>query len=121
VRAVFDSMLVGYPELRDHLCPDAKFFVNDIVKKAVIRIRIAKGLAVVTEQQQSAQGLFCPTLAGGSSARSFSDMAVPVEHHGSQSHAEKMSERVERQMAGNDTIASHYINLDILASTSLSC
>ncbi len=120
VRDVFDSVLEDYPELSGHLCPDAKIVVDAIFEKAVIRI--AKGLVLTTEQRQSVQGLLRPTLpADGLSVGSFSDMAVPVEHQGSLSYAEKIKDRLKRQKKGNDTLASQYINLDILAGTSVSC
>ena len=35
--------------------------------------------------------------------------------------AEKIKDRQKRQKTGNDTLASQYINLDILAGTSVSC
>ena len=112
-------MLENYPELSGHLRPDTKIVVDAIFEKALICI--AKGLVLTTEQQQSVQGLLCPTLPDGSSAGSFSDLAVPVEHHGSLSYAEKIKDRLKRQKTGNDTLASQYINLDIVAGTSVSC
>ena len=35
--------------------------------------------------------------------------------------AEKIKDRQKRQKTGNDTLASQYINVDILAGTSVSC
>lgn len=48
-------------------------------------------------------------------------MSVPLETQGNISYAQKVQDRVKRQKTGKDTIASEYINLDIVAGTSVSC
>ncbi len=101
------------------VCPGAKIVVDAIFEKAVIRI--AKGIVLTTEQRQSVQGVLCPTLPDGSSTGRFSDLAVPVEHQGSLSFAEKIKDHLKRQKTGNDALASQNINLDILSGTSVSC
>ena len=113
-------MLGDYPELSEHLGPGSKIAVDATFEKAIFQI--AKGLVLTPEQRQSVQGLICPTLADGTSAGSFSDMAVPIETQGSLTYAQKIQDRVKRQKTGKDTIASKkYINLDIVAGTSVSC
>ena len=119
VRDIFDSVLIDYPELSGHLGPGAKIVVDAVFEKAIVQI--AKGVVLTPEERQSVQGLIRPALADGTSAGSFSDMSVPLETQGNISYAQKVQDRVKRQKTGKDTIASEYINLDIVAGTSVSC
>ena len=119
VREIFDTMLEeDYPELSGHLATDAEIVENVEFERAVVKI--AKGLILTEEQRESVRGLMVPAASVGTGTVVIGT-SITVSNEGELSYAQKVEQRIKRKKISNDAIASRYINLGILAGTSVAC
>ena len=118
VREIFDTILEDYPELDGHIGAEAEIIVNVAFEKAVMKI--AKGHLLSEDERELVKGLLRPVHPNGSTAGSFDGVATSgVEDECS--YAQKIEARLKRRKINNDDIASQYVNLDLLAGTSVAC
>jgi hypothetical protein len=119
VREIFDTMLEkDYPELSGYLATDAESVENVEFERAVVKI--AKGLILTEEQRESVRGLLLPA-ASVATGTVVNATSITVSNKGVLSYAQKVEQCIKRKRLVYDAIASRYINLGILAGTSMAC
>jgi len=125
VREIFDSVIDDYTALRGHLSSDAAIVVNPVFERAVVKI--SRGLDLSDEERLSVKCLLLPTDDDPNNNTSTLLPADVTPTNGGTaqqqelSYAQKLELRIKRRKKSNDNIALSYMNLDVLAGTSVSC
>lgn len=116
VREIFDTILEDYPELSGHLGPASSIIVDVAFEMAVTKI--AKGQVLSEEERECVKRLLRQE-DEFEAGNSFNDEADEGGHE--LSYLQKFEARIKKRKLNDDDIASQYINLGVLAGTSVSC
>ena len=121
VREIFDTLLDDYPEMGGHLSADAEIVVDRVFERSVMKV--SKGLTLTEEERHSISCLLLPVHdpTNPASPVSAATATGTAQQQEDLSYAQKLELRMKRRKTTNDNLLQHYVNLNVLAGTSVSC